>query len=357
MSAHSIFRRSYWQSLWIALCRSVKDPRARKQLRPVIGWLAYAAYLCALAAIIFLPSDRPGWPAFWQFAGYAVFFAMIQFYRWWEDRRDSRLAEERMPAVPVEIKLAIYREARLLAALLERAGSERLLEKEIPDHITIITRRTVIDQLKSDGFMDGLEAPYIDLFFAPDGHWNPAQKQHIEHLWEYLAVLRWALGLGEFRPLTLSPEYAMSMVKEIAEVRVPEKLPVLPSWDIRVERNQANEFFTRCWIELLARGEVSLDSQETMDEALKAREKIHREGNAQDVVVGTKVVSELSQEALWKKALRAYRRFEILTILVEITSSNQPASELHRLILEFLTRSDETPEIAEALASGTSDLP
>lgn len=342
MSLRLVFRRSTWQSLWVALRRAPKDARARKQLRPIIAWSLQATYLIVWGTIVFWPSkDKTRGQTIFQATFYAVFFVSIRLYVWWENRRDYRLAEEKSPAVLPEIKVAIYREARLLAVLLERLGSERLLEKEIPDHITIITRRVLLDQLRQQGLLEGLEAPYLNLLLAQDGHWESGQKRQVEQLWEYLAVLRWVLGLGELRPLALLPEYSLAMAKEIADVRSPKELQVLPSWDIRPERNDTDEFFERCWIELLARGEASVDSPEIMERAIQIREEIQDIRNDEDYVVGVQTLSEASKELLWEKSVRAYRRLEILSLLVDITSGDKAAGELHQLVLDFVMHSHE----------------
>jgi len=331
---------------WVALRRSPKDQRARRQLRRVVFLIVWVAY-AAVVAILILHSAAQGslLPALGQMALYVALPGGVTLYAAWSERRDIRLAEESSSTVPMQVKLAIYREAYLLATLLERASSERALEKvapsnEAPLNSEIWTHRVHIDRLRDGGMMEGIEPQFADLLLTPDGRWVERQTRQVEQMWEFLAVLGWVLGLSELRPLTLPPEYTMSLATRIVENREPGRLPVLASWDIRPERDQTDAFFALCWVELVARGDVRSENPE---EVLKIHDELQTEWNTGDYLMEVRAISELPGDILNRTAHRARRRAEILRQLVEILSGEQPVAELHRLLINFLSPVTDEP--------------
>ncbi len=339
-----MFRRSAWQSLWVAVLRSPKDQRARQKLRSLILLIARIAYIVGVVIFAFYAAAKESFSvALVQTAFYVALFGGVGLYAWWSERRDARLAEETSPAVPKALKLAIYREAYLLATLLERAGSERALEKEIPSKFEVITRRVLIDRLRDSGMMERLERQFLDLLLAPDGHWTEKEKQLVEQMWEFLAVMGWALGLSELRPLALTPEYKLSLAAQIIEAREPEGLHFLASWDIRPERDQTDEFFVRCWAELISRGEIN---SENAEEVVKICSEMQAQRGFDDYLVGTQTISELPSETLYLAALRTYRRGEILRQLVEILCGEAPVDDLRGLFIDFLSPLVNEPRIS-----------
>jgi hypothetical protein len=112
------------------------------------------------------------------------------------EKLQANKQERRSPAIPREMKLAIHREACLVAILLERLASERYVqEKELPPGIQITTRRVLLARLAKLELREGLEPWLNDLLLAPDGHWTDKQKQRVDATWEYFALLWWGWGV------------------------------------------------------------------------------------------------------------------------------------------------------------------
>ena len=347
------------RELWIALRRSPRDALARKNLiRLLLGrglvfvlggcllawlgfkiWAIYDFNLIGLAVVVgiylaFLVPLAISF-LFGSVANGAASF--IEFVR-------LRAIDRKSPAVPLEVKRILFREACLLATMLERCESEVALEKVWPAGVEIITRRVLLDRLRMLGLREGLDPGFRDLLFAPDGHWTAEQKARARHAWECFAVLNWVLGLGELRGLTIHPKYDLSDVRALFAIDQPEKLLVLEPHTLRMPRNQAVRFFNRCWYEMLARDAVRDASGEEMERAIQEKIEIEEEGYTGDYVVGTRTISELSTPFLWFLTRRAYNRFQLLDLLIAITSGKASAEGLR----PFLSRYFAPPTGMEA---------
>jgi hypothetical protein len=324
--------------MWIALRRAPRDHHARRNLLRLslsclpcfayIGWYVFFIH-GALADL-----GREGLLVMGCSVGFTVLLTLIIAYR---QRSEDRAFDRDNPAVAKEIKLGIYRETCLMATLLERLGSEVGMEKELPASITVITRRVLLDRLAQLKLRDDLEPWLLDILLAPDGHWPSELKAHAMPAWECLAALRWVLGLAELRDLTLQPKYNISDARSIIDVKKPERLKVLPSWDIRPARDAADLFFSRCWAELTARRELDNLSEEDVSKALEAREAIQAEGYSGDYIVGAMTVSELPSPTLWFLTVRAYNRWRTLALIVDVTSSEKSITKLRSLFAQFFT--------------------
>jgi hypothetical protein len=351
-----------WRALWIALRRSRRDARARKNLIRIIlalalgvtvgltyvGWYLYQFRfvtedaqakrfigICVIAVIVLLGAGAAA-RHLWEWRKEAL----------WERRKQGC----DNGAVALGLKLAIYREACLLATLLERLGSEVAMEKELPEGFTVTTRRVLLDRLAELKLRHTLEPWLLDILLAPDGHWPEYLKIKATPAWECLAALRWVLGMGELRALTIDPKYNFSDARGLFEVKQPETLNVLPAWEIRIERNSTDVFFSRCWSEIIARDEVANLSQEDVDKALQEREAIQSEGYTADFLIGASTISELPSPLLWFIARRAYNRWSTLSLMADITSGKLPADKLRDLFAGFFTASSPGEEeiVAEA---------
>src|SRR5580658_570202 len=148
-----------WKALWIAMMRSRRDARARKDFLRIaaylvlaFGWIGYSvirlshlnpAQIDEIAVVV----------VGIVIAGALLFTFGGNIYKRFKRRREER----RSPAVSVELKRALYNETCLLATLLERMSSEAAMEKVIPPEIEIITRRVLLDRLSALGLREGLE--------------------------------------------------------------------------------------------------------------------------------------------------------------------------------------------------------
>ena len=252
-------------------------------------------------------------------------------------RMERRAQDRKSPSVAPEMKLVFFREACLLATLLERLASERGMEKVLPPNIEVITRRVLLDRLTQLGLRDELEPWLLDLLLTPDGHWTSEQKQRASSAWECFAVLRWALGLGDLRSLTQVPTYSIEDARSLIATKQPKKLMALPSWDLRPARNEATLFFNRCWTELMARGELNHAAQEDVERAIEIRAEIIEEGYTADFLIGSQTVPELSTTDLWMLTIRAFHRWEILSLLVDITSGDEKPERLRGSFAKFFS--------------------
>jgi len=341
------FSRQGWKALWVALRRSHRDPNARGQLiRLILTLLLVTAY--------------PAWYLY-QLRGFSLNFgwqgnlviytalgcvALLGVGSSVYYRLERRAQERSDPSVTAGIKLAIFREAVLLATLLERLSSEFGMEKELPASIEVITRRVLLDRINRFNLRDDLDPALRDVLLMPDGHWPADLKNKAFPAWECFYCLRWALGLGELRGLTANPGYSTTDARALAEFKRPEKLAVLPSWDIRPARDAASLFFHRCWSELMACNAVEGISAEDIDRAVDARENIQAEGYTADYLIGARTVPEWPDALLWQATVRAYHRMRALALLVDVTGSEKPASEFRAMIAEFFAFSHAERELA-----------
>jgi hypothetical protein len=327
-----------WKALWIALRRAHHDPQARWNLfRLALSLLAFAAYLTWLLFYfrgLTLDFGRTG-----NFIIGIVFgaFALVAAVGFIQQKLDKRFADRGNPVIPAATKLAIYRESCLLAILLERLGSEIGMEKELPEGIEVITRRVLLDRLNQLNLRDNLKPELRDIFLTPDGHWPQELKHRAFQSWECFTVLRWVLGLGTLTPLTEQPNYKLADTNSLFAIKQPQKLNVLPAWDIRPARNNTTLFFNRCWSELIARGAILDVTEETVQQAIEARETIQSEGYNADFLVGVRTVPELQDQPLWQIAVRTYHRMQMLALLVDVTSGDKPTSEIRTLFASFFT--------------------
>jgi hypothetical protein len=263
-------------------------------------------------------------------------------------RLGRRAKERSSPSVGPTMKLGLYRETCLLATLLERLGSESYLsEKELPPGVEIVTRRAILDRLNSLGLREGLEPWTLDLLLAPDGHWTHEQKRRAAGAWERFVVLHWTLGLSELRPLNDSPNYNLADARSLFQIKRPIGLSVRPSWDLRPAREEADNFFNRCWTELTARGALSGVDKDDVDQAILLRAEIADEGYLGDYLIGTMTVAEVDLATLWYCSIRAYRRWEATSRIIDVLTADVPLQGLRELTAEFFPQVPQSTEIVD----------
>ncbi|MGA3132957.1 MAG: hypothetical protein ABSD59_19305 [Terracidiphilus sp.] len=265
----------------------------------------------------------------------SVVVMLIVFVAVARQNAQQRALDRTSPAVPPETRRALFREACLLAILLERLGSESYLEKEIPPEIVVVTRRVLLDRLAAFGLRDNLEPWLLDLLLAPDGHWTAEQKQRAVPALECLVVLRWVLGLGELRSLTVNPNYSVAAARSLFEIKQPEELSVLPSWDVRPARDGAMQFFQRCWAELVARRAINKAPEADVEKALAIRAEIEGAGYTGDYLVGARTIPELDTPLLFLVARRAHTRWHFLALLVNVLSGEKTVGEVRKFLAQY----------------------
>ena len=334
-----------WRGLWVAIRRSGKDSRARWMLLR----FGFSLAVCCLWI----------WGEWYQFRGllhadpffFLFFFGAVVLFAGTlfaisriNERRERIRMEVDDPSVGPQIKRDLFRETFVFACLLIRSASERGMEKELPPTIEVITRRSLIERLRSRGLLEEMQPLVRDLLLAPDGHWSEEQKRRVETLWESFDVLAHVLGLADLGSLSHKPVYSLAVAHKVLAVRKPESLAVQPSWDLRPVRDVTEGWLNRCWIEIIARGEYAEADEAISEEASGLREKIQAEGYTEDLLIDAKTISEVPREVLWAVAHRTVRRVETLHIAVNVVSGEQPAAKVRELIAKAFAVSEAEPE-------------
>jgi hypothetical protein len=339
------FSRDGRKAMWIAIRRSRYDPRARKNLLRMLLAGVFGLLYVTVYFFQFRFAVTGAGPEKYLFIGVILFMLALTFGASAQLRWERRKQDREDPPVAPQLKIGIYRETCLLGALLDRLGSEIGMEKELPPGITVITRRVLLDSLTELGLRDGLEPWLLDILLAPDGHWSQELKNHAMPAFECFASLRWVIGMGELQGLTDRPKYAFFDTGLLFELKNPGKLNVSPPWDIRVARNAADRFFSRCWSELSARRELKNLTEDDVSEALQTREAIQAEGYWKDYLIGASTITELSSPDLWFATRRAYNRWQVLSLMVDVTSGERPVSELREPLAQFFVIEAEEADL------------
>jgi|GEM_PF-3225186 len=341
-----------WKALWVALRRAHRDSQARGMLvRLLVSLLLTTAYpIWYLYQFRHLSLDfgRVGNLIVWGIAPVCILLVVLVGFI--QSKLEKRAMDRDTPAVPAQSRLDIFRETSLLATLLERLGSEIGMEKELPEGIEVITRRVLLDRLTELNLRDNLQPGLRDILLAPDGHWPQELKNRAYPAWEHFYTLRWVLGLGDLSPLTARPEYKSDDARALFTVKQPDKLSVLPAWDIRPARDAAARFFNRCSSELTARNVLQNIHEQEVQQAIDVRERIQAAGYTADYLIGTRTIPEIPDQQLWMMTARAYHRVRMLALLVDVTSGEKPASEIRTLFsnLFLLPQPEESEETAPA---------
>lgn len=330
-----IFRRDFWRSYLIALRRSRRDTRARAISLRVSFWLLYI--LCLIPFEFFLlrkSGDSLG--IVLADTGLLIGATLVVVVIRRSHRRQDELfkysfvstaPQESVEAPSASVRAYLIDRAAITAALLSRAASEWYVQnKELPSGVEVVTRRTQNEILRRENLWEKLEADEADMFRAADGHWKTDQVDSASSLCEYLRLLRWVLGLdAKLFPLTHFPRVDVSLTQGLVERRqkVFQGKSVLATWDVRVERDAADQYFARCIAEIVARRKTSVAAE--VDEwAHGLRDDLM--GPSKDFVVGTQTIGELDESTLRAFFIIASARTRYAGYLVDILASGVPVT-------------------------------
>jgi hypothetical protein len=309
----SISLRSVWHEAGLSLRRSHKDPRARKFLLALLLLLlvpplcvVYFAWLVGSGAILFVPFIVP-----------AI---------WWIRRNHKR--SEILPivprsaprAVPVDadnpaVRVYLGQMGVLYAAMLDRAGSETFLRnQELPSNVEVISRRTHIDLLRRTGIWDKMAIADREAMMIADGHWTRELIAQTSVGLEPLRLLRWILRIDYFLPVIgRAPDLSYTIAHEI--VVSPERAlgaqKIIDRESLATASRAAEEYFYRCGAESISRG-----YSETNHEPVKiwaddvSGSLAGKQG--EDLLLGTRLVSEASPEELSRVLMLARTRMNFL---------------------------------------------
>ena len=325
------------EACWIALRRSKRDRRARGLLLRIVGVLVGLLVYVTFLVILIRDAHMSLWaiPSYLFIYGCAVLIllALRRSYR----RQDAFFQHSLLAApsraegastseaVQTTVHQCLVEQTIITAALLARAASEYLFKSnEIPDGVTIVTRRALIENLRKEELWDKLTVEEGDLLRIPDGEWSSEQVHQMAQWCEHLRLLRWVLRIdAQITPLAHFPKTDVSLSGEIVKhgkaLFTGKKL--LESWDIRVERNIAREYLLRCLIERQSRGSIHAPP-EFAEWAVQARVKMA--GPSEDMLAGVKEVGELDNNELTFLQLIAAARENFSDYLIDQVTADHP---------------------------------
>jgi hypothetical protein len=315
-----IFRSEFWHQYWIAIRRSKRDSRDRKNVLQItfflLAFVCYYGYLILYASRGFLDREM----IFPTCIG-ACFALMIVIGIAINNRLDARKARSESDlAVDQFLRQRLASDGFALSVLLMRSGSEELLrEKQLPTEVEIITRRAHLAQLHKLEMWDQLPSELKNLLLLPDGHWQ-RDSLHRSAAFETLRCLRWVLRLdGQLQPLTYLPKMDYRPAAEL--LITPERLltstGMVEIWDIRVERNHADTFFSRCYAEAIGRNLIQPDVEDIHAWATDVFENA-RSSDQRDILVQHEAISELNEETFRYVFGLSFQRYSCLQIIMNL---------------------------------------
>jgi hypothetical protein len=333
-----LIKSSYWRVLarratWIeaksSLKRAHKDKRARKHLLALglmlvlpFVLIAYLAWLVGTGALIVVPFVIP---------------VML-----WRNRRAKQDAvllhiapqpQTDIPSLPKEhlinIRLFLCQLSILHAVIAARGGSEGFLKQKIlPEGFEVTSRRIHIDLLRTHGLWERMAQSDRQAMMVPDGHWEWKLIQDALLAIEPLRLLRWILRKDILLPLIgQTPKADFAPAAELLDS--PEKafqgtdLADIPL--IREGRNTAHVFFARCFAEAVSRGYLGVINEETLEWAKEISTTLG--GNEhEDLVLDSKLVSEVSREDLMRAISLSQKQMEFLDWTISLLEGAVPLS-------------------------------
>lgn len=323
MSRLPVFSREFWRGYWIAIRRSGRDSRDRKAVLvltlTLLGVFGYYGFW------FFWSATHDG-----EILLFIFIFLIICLGRWIYhtiDEHRGRQASDR--AVNKHLRDRIAADGFALSVLLARAGSEQLLrEKELPPQIQIVTRQAHLAQLRQLSLWENLPIGVRDLLLMPDGHW-PEGAIDLWRSFEILRCIRWALRLDStLVALTHLPKMNYKSAGELIDK--PERLlsstGMLDIWDLRLARNQADAFFSRCYAEAIARGLFAPEDANAIEWANEVAKQA-RDPERRDTLVSHYTIAELNDGTLRYVVAIAFHRYHCLQFLINFLEGSTNPEE------------------------------
>jgi hypothetical protein len=298
------FFRDHWKRI---LFRAHKDRRSLGALLLLLGMIGYCLYDGLL--LITHPFSL-------VMLGLGLFVA-------WRIRKSHEKDNDTLirlsnyapvSAAPAESAIRTLRlETMRLWLLVWRAFSESFLGRQtIPEGKEVRTRRVILDKLEALDLRGELTEGERDLHLLPDGGWSTESiTENILRVAE-LEALQYACGAVR----TLSPIEDFDRIQRIETESIrnaDSDIAWRPreTFDIRRERDMAATFYLRCFGEQVQRGIVQKDLDE--EESKILHEATTNAGNHHtDLLIGTKLISEIENDKLNLAAGQSYLRFKTL---------------------------------------------
>jgi hypothetical protein len=334
-------RRQFWRDSWVAMRRAHKDKRARKQMRllftvvstPLICVMYVALLAGAMGAMV---AGVPEVGSLFVIAGIAGWAGARGARR--RAERD-KLFEPEQPAewvVSAELRRRVAELALVYAVMGDRAGSEGFLAvKTLPEGFEVATRRVHVSVLKEHGLWDRLGAEEKDLLLRPDGHWeNEVARRTSLHTLDLVRVLRWVLRVDEFLPVvgsTLEQDYALAKELVVDPKRLFDGSEVVKRKSLEIARDAAHHYFQRCAAEGVKRGYFEPESEKNAEWSRAYSDQMAGR-QSEDLLLGTKIVSEADEGAVRLATVLALRRYRLCVWLVGVFSGETEMVEELRVM-------------------------
>ncbi|WP_263355880.1 intracellular growth attenuator family protein [Acidicapsa ligni] len=317
-----LLRKATWHEAWRSLKRAHKDRRARKH------FLLFLLHLL-------IPFLCIAWLAAAMGTGFIFLVPLILLFGWWRSRavrkEDSVSLSIKAPTPPIHRKLTeedrqklrryFTEQALIYAVVTDRAGSEAFLkEKILPEGVEVVSRRIHLDLLKTHGLWDKMSSNDRQAMMMTDGHWQwPLINQTYVSL-EPLRLLRWILRIDYYLPvvgqqLHMEVKLANEIVRNPAKVIEGEGL--ISQAQIEIGSQAARQFLIRCIAEEITRGYRQVDEGEDTQWATDYTTALSGKQH-EDFVLGSKLVSEATQEELQWATVLARTRMNFLNWAISL---------------------------------------
>jgi hypothetical protein len=342
MKRRAIFTRTFWLDCALDARRFGRDKRARRSFvfrnLAVIYCIAVLSYYWAIVHSLHDPGTEIALAVI-----LAIIGGIIGAVRWSQYRESRRQLAVDIASAPPHVTAHLQRLTHGLAAVSERALGELWLKKNtLPEGHSVLTRRIQIDALKARGVWDDLPAEVRDWMIRPDGSWPDLQIASVLASAETLNTLLWTLGLArELRPVN-------SLVEPLRFDRLAKALKkpapgVRPTWDLRVARNDAQQYFIRCYAENIHRG-VTIAKTDEQREAVEEWIKGIQSGDHPDALAGSETIGEIEASTLDLVGRSAARRVQALSLVMELLDGEDRWINLTNAVYSSFISQTETLE-------------
>lgn len=309
--------KQHWKRI---LFRAHKDRRSLSAILLAVGMIAYVCYYG------FFFFTKP----------FSFVLLLLGSFFAWRIRSSHQKDDEAFLKLsnhePPEIKpsVAIIKElgdkTLRLWLLLWRASSEKHLKRyEIPAGREVVTRRIILDKLTALDLKIQLAPEELNLHLLPDGAWTiediGSQALRIPEL----QALQYVCGIHEVIFLIED----LNVFSDV-DVTFIEKLETQPTFylqnisDIRLERDISATFYLRCLKEQVQRGLATYRPDDETQEVLNSISNTGKQSS--DHLLGTKIVSEVTDEELIFSSQQIYTRYKALKNALSMLEDSQPTS-------------------------------
>ena len=332
-----LFKSAYWRTILRkatyaeagrSLLRAHKDKRAR-------------THLLRLGLLLITPALCIGYLALLVGTGALFIIPLVIPVIWWMNR-DAKQAGETLHIAPTPQPLrrelteeeskamrhSFAQMALLIAAMVDRAGSEKYLkEKELPPGIEPTTRRTHLELLKKYELWENMACTDREAMMMPDGHWEWPLINRVTMAMEPLRLLRWILRIDFHLPLIgqqLKGDFNLAHELVLAPDKLFEGMNLATEEMMETGRDAADHFFQRCLAEAIHRGYYNPNDEGMTERARRVAQSLAGKQD-KDFVLGAQLVSEAGKdEVLWATNLSQRRRDFLHWLIGRIRAAKPP---------------------------------